>query len=112
MLAFLYKKNWFFIIAGAEINVDLVDYQPEVSQIPRMLAHVSKAIQGIPILEGCSLTRDDAVMVDYSMQPAREDNRGGRKATSRKLKNVGKRQECLITKTIRTSKEALRGEDW
>ena len=63
MLAFLCKKEWFFLIAGAECEVVKETFRPDTSQIPRMLAHVSKAIQGIPRLEGCSLTWDDAVMI-------------------------------------------------
>ena len=48
-------------------------------------------IQGILILEGCSLIWDDAVTVDYSTQLAREVNRGRKKVTYRQLKNVARK---------------------
>ena len=105
MLAFLYKKNWFFLIVGAHIKVDPKFYRPEAS---RMLADASKAIQGIPILEGCSLTWDDAVMVDYSMQLAREENRGGEKVTCRQLKNLAKKAGVRHNKNMEKFKGSVK----
>ena len=66
MLVFLYKTDICFLIVGAQIEIEYL--RVKVSRIPAMLAQASKALQGIPMLEGCPLTWNDPDMQDYSMQ--------------------------------------------
>ena len=50
--------------------------------------HLSKATQGIPMPEGCSLAWDDAVMCDFSMQLSKEEKREEERITSGEMKDV------------------------
>ena len=59
------------------------------------------------MLEGCSLVWDDTVMMDYSMQLAKEEERVENKVTSRELKNLATKRRVRHNRNIEKFKASV-----